>query len=382
LEGKPKDFDIATSARPEEVKELFRNSRLIGRRFRLAHVRFGHEVIEVATFRAHHEADESGKAGVTENGMILRDNVYGNRDEDALRRDFSVNCLYYDLRDFSVIDFAGGVEDLDARLIRMVGDPVQRYTEDPVRVLRAVRFAAKLGFTLEEGTYDAIEECAHLLEEVPPARLFEEVLKLFMTGHAAASLTILCELDVFKYLFPATDHLIAEHERSARLVEAALHNTDTRVAVNKPVTPAFLVAALLWPVLRLHLGGHEVRDMSPAMAVDHAGGMVVVDQNQRIALPKRFTLMAREIWSLQPALEELRPKRVQRLLGHPRIRAAYDFLLLRVQSGEPFEEQAAWWTKQLESSDVPRSDDADAAGAPRRRRRRRRRPSEEAQPAT
>ena len=375
LGGQPKDFDIATSAKPEEIKALFRNCRLIGRRFRLAHVRFGREVIEVATFRAHHDADESGADGVIENGLILRDNVYGTRDEDAMRRDFSVNCLYYDVRDFSVIDFAEGMADLEARLIRMIGEPTLRYREDPVRILRAARFAAKLDFTLEQETAAAVELCPGALHDIPPARLFEEVLKLFMTGHASASLTVLRQLDVFKYLFPATDRLIGEHERAAALVEGALRSTDERIAQDKTVTPAFLVAAFLWPVLRVYLGGHEVRDMSTAMAIDHAGSMVIADQIQRVALPKRFTLVAKEIWGLQPALEERRGRRPLKLLNHPRLRAAYDFLLLRAQAGEPVQEHADWWTKFVQSDDSDRQGAVAAAPKHRQRKRRRKKPS-------
>ena len=353
----PKDFDVATSATPDEVKDLFRNCRLIGRRFRLAHIRFGREIIEVATFRAHHDSDDDGDGDQSENGMILRDNVYGTRDQDAVRRDFTVNCLYYDVRDFSVIDFASGVDDLNARLIRVMGDPVTRYREDPVRILRAARFAAKLDFDVEDETRDAIDETAAGLEDIPAARLFEEVLKLFMTGHALASFEWLRELDVFRFLFPATDHLIDEDERALALIEAALRSTDTRIAEGKPVTPAFLLAAILWPVLRVNLAGHEVLNMSQAAAIDHAGGQVFVDHYHRVAVPKRFSLMARDIWALQPALEERRSKRTNKLLGNPRLRAAYDFLLLRAEAGEPVEEQVAMWTKLLDSESRKQSND-------------------------
>ncbi|MEM7405759.1 MAG: polynucleotide adenylyltransferase PcnB [Pseudomonadota bacterium] len=374
----PKDFDVATSARPDEVKALFRNCRLIGRRFVLAHVRFGREVIEVATFRAAHDADDGD--GRTENGMIVRDNVYGTRDEDAARRDFSINCLYYDIRDFSVVDFADGVDDLEHGIIRMLGEPESRYREDPVRILRALRFAAKLDFELETRTLAAIAPCAGLLADIPPARLFEECLKLLMTGHALASFRRLREHDILRTLFPATASLIEEDERALALVELALGNTDQRVAEDKPVTPAFLLAALLWPVLRVHLAGHEVQDMSPGQAIEQAGSQVVFDQNQVVAVPKRFSLMAREIWNLQPRLLDRRGRRPQKLADHPRLRAAYDFLLLRAEAGEPVEEDAAWWTKFLES----RGDgNASAQSAPRdgERRRRRRRRSRRGPPA-
>jgi poly(A) polymerase len=393
LGKRPKDFDIATSARPDDVNELFRNCRLIGRRFRLAHIRFGREIIEVATFRAHHDSDDSGEGGRTENGMIMRDNVYGTLEEDAVRRDFTINCLYYDLRDFSVVDFAGGVEDLNNRLIRMMGDPVVRYREDPVRILRAARFAAKLGFEIETETRDAAFDVSYGLEDIPAARLFEEVLKLFMTGHALESFHALRDLDVLRFLFPATDHLIDEDDRAFDIVEAAFKSTDARIAEGKTVTPAFLIAALLWPVLRVNLAGHEVRGMSPAMAIDQAGGQVVADHLPRIAIPKRFSLMAREIWSMQPALEETRGRRPTKLLGNPRLRAAYDFLLLRAEAGEPVAEQAEMWTKLLESearktgADTPAEQVDESDAAPKKRRRRRRRKpaggsSSDAQPAS
>jgi poly(A) polymerase len=379
----PKDFDIATVALPEQVKELFGNCRLIGRRFRLAHVRFGREIIEVATFRSGHDAGGEGAAnGRTENGMIVRDNVYGTRDEDAARRDFSINCLYYEIRNFSVIDFADGIADLENGQIRLLGDAESRYREDPVRILRAARFAAKLGFELEQATEEAIAPTAPLLGDVPPARLFEEVLKLFMSGHALASFEQLCRLDVLRFLFPATASLIEEDEHALGLVRRALANTDARIADDKPVTPAFLCAAFLWPVLRVHLAGHEVQDLSPVQAIEQAGSQVIADQVQVVAVPKRFSLMAREIWMLQPRLADRRGRRPHKLLENPRLRAAYDFLLLRAEAGEPVAEDAEWWTKFLEGRKPPAGSHGDDEPSRRRRRRRRRRgPPEEQPPA-
>ena len=309
----PKDFDVATSATPDEVKDLFRNCRLIGRRFRLAHIRFGREIIEVATFRAQHDSDDEGDGDQSENGMILRDNVYGTRDQDAVRRDFTVNCLYYDVRDFSVIDFAGGVDDLNARLIRIMGDPVTRYREDPVRILRAARFAAKLDFDVEDETRDAIDETAAGLEDIPAARLFEEVLKLFMTGHALASFEWL-RVDVFRFLFPATDHLIDEDERALALIDSATAPIPGLQKVSR--YPSVFAGGHTVAGITSESAGHEVLNMSQAAAIDHAGGQVFVDHYHRVAVPKRFSLMARDIWALQPALEERRSKRTNKLLGN------------------------------------------------------------------
>jgi poly(A) polymerase len=381
LGREPKDFDVVTDAEPEQIKRLFRSARLIGRRFRLAHVRFGREIIEVATFRG--AADNAGDGDhVSVDGRIVRDNVYGTTvEEDVWRRDFSVNCLYYDIRDFSILDLTGGVADLDAGVLRIIGDPVRRYREDPVRMLRAARFAAKLGFRLGDETAAAIFECAPMLAEIPPARLYEEVLKLFLGGAAAQSFEHLNHFDLFKYLFNESAERFNEDplNPAAQLVLQAMTNTDTRIQEDKPVTPAFLFAALLWPAVQKDAKAHEDRGLTTIQAMDAAGMDVLARQVSQVSLPRRFSLAAREIWSLQTRLEHRRGKRAIQLLGQPRFRAAYDFLLLRAEAGEGEEvaKMADWWTKFQEMDDSGRNAAVAGTGPgrrPRRRRRRRRQP--------
>ena len=361
----PKDFDVATAARPEEVRSLFSRSRLIGRRFRLAHVRSGREVFEVATFRAGHEAGAAGPGG-----MLLHDNVYGTREEDAVRRDFTINALYYDDRDGSVLDFTGGMADLDAGLIRAIGDPAVRYREDPVRMLRAVRFAAKLGFRLETRTEAPIVDLAPRLEGVPAARLFEEVLKLFQSGHARESLRGIDRYDLLPRLYPETAESVRRDPRWRALLERALVNTDRRIAGNLPVSPGFLVAALMWGPVRDRAETFREADRarSRGEALAAAADEAIVVQAKRTSMPRRFSAMARDIWTMQPRLENPRPRRVDLTIAHPRFRAAYDFLCLRAEAGEPLQERAAWWTEAQGDGVDP---DPAAERVQRRRRRRR-----------
>ena len=371
LGREPKDFDVATDATPEQVKEVFRNCRLIGRRFRLAHVHFGREIIEVATFRAAHFQVEPDHQ--SDEGMILRDNVYGTIEEDALRRDFTINALYYNIQDFSVIDYAGGVADLDAGVLRLMGDAETRYREDPVRMLRAVRFAAKLGFLIERKTEAPIWEIADLLQGVPAARLFEEVLKLFMGGTAVASFEKLRHYDLFSQLFPDTEQALSEQEEEFphTLVLQGLANTDERIRQGKPVTPAFLFAVLLWEPVRLRSNQlREEEGMAPYPAFQQAAGEVLDRQLQRVSLPKRFSVPMREIWALQSRFEHTKGKRPERFAGHPRFRAAYDFMLLRAQAGEASQELADWWT-EFQQDRAPASEPKERGeGRPRSRRRR------------
>ncbi len=342
LGHEPKDFDVATDATPEQVRQVFRNCRLIGRRFRLAHVHFGREIIEVATFRADRPADQTNLQN--NSGMILRDNEYGTIEQDALRRDFSVNALYYNIRDFSLIDYANGVADLRAGILRLMGDPTTRYREDPVRMLRAVRFAVKLGFKIESDTEAPIWQLGYLLRDVPPARLLEEVLKLFMSGQAEQTFAMLHHYQLFAYLFPQTDACLTSAQAD-RLLLQGLRNTDQRVKAGRSVTPAFLFAILLWePVRRYAQKLQTEEDMPVHPAINQAATEIFAEQIKTVSIPKRFSVMTREIWGLQARFHYTRGKRPARLLEHPRFRAAYDFLLLRQQNGEVDAELTDWWT--------------------------------------
>jgi len=449
----PKDFDIATSALPEEVKRTFRNCRLIGRRFRLAHVFFGREIVEVATFRAmstpdevpeipvadlddddepedldeeleddedETDADEStvlAEAGphqtgfhgsrplpmrdrsrhagagdeddedrvTDEHGRILRDNAYGNIDDDVWRRDFTANALYYNIADFSIWDYTGGVEDIAARRLKLIGDPATRYREDPVRMLRAARFEAKLGFSLDGETGSLIPQLRELLGSVPPARLFDETLKLFLTGHGARSLEVLRAHGLLAELMPSVDAYLVRHPDGAvaRLLKQGLVNTDQRVQQGKPVTPTFLFALLLYGPIA------DIIEKQPQEKWHDIGTIVdAVDRaargaQGRISIPKRFTLGVREMFAAQPRLEQPRGRRALRMLEQPRFRAGFDLLLLRADMGLADPAIAAWWTRVQEVSQTDRDRMADALGTrerpageggghrrPRRRRRR------------
>lgn len=393
----PKDFDVATNATPEQVLEVFRRCRLIGRRFRLAHVRFGSEVIEVATFRAAPRTpdgdgeieEEDGEAldsdqhdGVhllDDSGRILRDNVYGSLEQDAFRRDFTINALYYDINDFCVVDFVGGMEDLAARRLRLIGDPATRYREDPVRMLRAVRFAAKLGFTIDASAAEPIYELRDLLADVPPARLFDESLKLFLSESAQASFDGLWEFGLFDVMFPQVARVMEGPDgvRAERIIRLALESTAKRIAEDRPVTPGFLFAALLWVPVQQRSQALQDGGMIPSQALAQASAELMNDQSGRVAIPRRFSGMQQDIWQMQPRFEARRGKRPYRLVENKRFRAAYDFLLLRAQAGEVDPELAQWWTDFQEANpDIVQRmvDEAPTSSAdrpPRRRRRRR-----------
>lgn len=346
LGREPKDFDVVTDAKPEQIRELFRNCRLIGRRFRLAHVRFGDEIIEVSTFRAPHHVSDQG-AGHVEDGRIIRDNVYGDIDDDVWRRDFTINALFYNIEDFSIVDYVGGVKDLEAGQLKLIGDPAQRYIEDPVRMLRAVRFASKLGLRIHSEAEKPISEYAELLENIPAARLFEEMLKLFMGGCALQTFESLRHYNLFKYLFPQTDRLLDTNEQDYphTFIMHALKNTDQRLNDGSSVTPGFLLAALLWEPMRVAADEHIAHGLSEMEAVQLAGDTIISRQISSTAMPRRFTQMARDIWSLQVRLKRIK-KRSFRVLMHPKFRAAYDFLLLRAQAGEPLDELVDYWTQE------------------------------------
>ena len=382
LGREPKDFDVATDASPDQVRELFRNCRLIGRRFRLAHVRFGPEIIEVATFRAAHDEDDSDQGEMSNEGRILRDNVYGDIEDDVWRRDFTVNGLYYDIHDFSVIDYVGGVEDLEKGVLRVIGDAEQRYREDPVRMLRAIRFAVKLGFNLDQACARPLPQLAALLDAISPARLFVEALKLFHGGYALQSFEALRHHHLFEHLFPLTEVALS-HERHgfpATLIGRALDNTDVRIAAGKSVTPAFLLAALLWDACEDRRQDLEADGMQPLEALGLAADQVIAKQVARLAVPRRFTQITRDIWFMQPRLVDLSPKRARRAFENPRFRAAYDFLKLRAEAGDVAADCASWWTDFQDASDADREamlgelDDRPTAAGQKRRRRRKRRP--------
>jgi poly(A) polymerase len=380
--GHPKDFDVATSATPEQVKALFRNCRLIGRRFRLAHVVYGREIIEVATFRSN-EDDGSGSREMGDEGRIHRDNVYGNIEDDAVRRDFTANALYYTVDDFSVRDYVGGFEDVQARVLKLIGDPESRYREDPVRMLRAVRLAAKLDFSIDPASAEPIPRLASLLSGAAPARLFDECLKLFMSGHAEKSFLGLERHGLLPALFPETDKALATNRSGAlrATLLQALRSTDARVAAELPVTPAFLFAALLWPAYCRELAVLQKSGVDAASAQQRAADRVTLHQAERIALPRRFSLPMQEIWLLQPRFTQRVRKRVFRLLAHPRFRAAFDFLELRVHGNPEIAADVEFWREAqtdpahaAELLEAERSHEAGAEeGAPARRRRRRRR---------
>ncbi|MGO1232156.1 MAG: polynucleotide adenylyltransferase PcnB [Marinobacter sp.] len=377
LGGKPKDFDIATNATPEEVHDLFRNSRLIGRRFRIVHVVFGREMIEVTTFRGNAKdvqdevADDEHRT--SEHGQLLRDNVYGSQEEDALRRDFTINALYYCIRDFTVIDYANGVDDLKNRLIRLIGDPETRYREDPVRMLRAIRFAARLGFDIEPETRAPIRELAPLLTNIPPARLFDEVLKLFSAGYGEATYDLLREYNLLAPLFPETGAAIDEGEPD-ELIRQALRNTDARIAQGKSVTPYFMFAAMLWPALQFEWRRRQDNGDPVQPALHGAIGRVIGQQVQSTSIPKRFSGPMKEIWELQMRLPRRQGKRAFATMSHPRFRAAYDFLLVREATGEIEPGLGQWWTDFQNTDESGQSKMIAQIGSdgPRKRKKKRR----------
>jgi len=340
----PKDFDVATDADPDEIQTLFRNCRLIGRRFRLAHVRFGRDVVEVATFRASGAEPEDERAH-SDRGRILRDNVYGAIDEDVWRRDFTVNALYYNIADFSVWDYTHGFEDLRERTLRLIGDPETRYREDPVRMLRAIRFAAKLDFKLARETAAPLATLGELLRDVPPARLFDELLKLFQSGYAVKSFDLLLHYDLLRYLFNDTNALLAspEREQIVDFIRRGLASTDERVRDDKPITPMFLYAVFLWfPIraLALKLQQEGWNDMHAMLEASQR-----ILAAQQTTFPRRFSSPMKELLAMQWRFNQRQGARAARLLEHKRFRAAYDFLMLRAQCGEVDRETADWWTE-------------------------------------
>ncbi|MEQ1739739.1 MAG: polynucleotide adenylyltransferase PcnB [Methyloglobulus sp.] len=346
LGREPKDFDVVTNADPEQIKKIFRNCRLIGRRFRLAHVHFGREVIEVATFRGKGD-EQDEKQQLNKEGRLLRDNVYGTIEEDVWRRDFTVNALYYNIKDYSVVDYVGGMEDHKASTLKLIGDPETRFREDPVRMLRAVRFAVKLGFNLDPDCQKAIHTTSTLLESIPSARLYDEVLKLFLSGYAVQTFEMLRHYGLFQVLFPATEKSLAvEQEGFPKLfLIRALQNSDNRTAEGKTVTAYFLLAAFLWEPVQTIAKEMIKKGVPEYMAYQDAANEAVSRQVKLTAMPKYITTAMREVWGLQPKFNARVGSKPSRLLTHPRFRAGYDFLLLRAETGGVDSELAEWWTR-------------------------------------
>jgi poly(A) polymerase len=378
----PKDFDVATNATPDQVQKLFRKARLIGRRFQIVHVTFfgkGHpEIIEVSTFRAL--LDNAGDH-LAESGRILRDNVWGSQGEDATRRDFSINAMYYDPSSETVLDYHGGMVDIQKKTLRMIGDPVKRYREDPIRMLRAIRFAAKTGFSLEAATRSPITKLSTLLQDVPSARLFDEILKLLMSGYSWAAIQGLRDAGLHHGLLPLLDHILDSSEDSKeanQFVKLALANTDQRIQSGKSVSAGFLFATLLWPDLLKNWNVNLAKGMANIPALQDAMDDTIATQSSAITIHRRFESDMCEIWSMQPRFEKRVGRYPYRLIESPRFRAGYDFLLLRCATGEKDTALGQWWTDFIAAD--PNGQEAlmasaknevgNSASPPKKRRRR------------
>lgn len=378
----PKDFDVATNAKPQEIKPLFKRSRIVGRRFQIVHVQFGRDIVEVTTFRSNSSNKDNGTQKnrhlqQSASGLLTRDNVFGSIKDDAHRRDLTVNALYYDPISNTIYDFCQGLKDLEERKIRIIGDPMVRYREDPVRLLRVARFTAKLGFDIDPKTLKPIVKMAQNLSHVSAPRLFDETLKLFMNGQGLGVFKLLNEFGLFAVIIPQT-HRIIEHGNplALRLIEQAFKNTDLRIQRKQRVTPAFIYAALLWPAVQQLAANLESRGQSPSLAMSKAVSEVIGNQIPITAIPKRFTIAMREIWSLQLTLPRRAGQRAKRLSEHPRFRAAYDFVLLREQAGENLNGLGDWWTKyqQVDDQEQQKMVQTLEISRPRKRRQRRKKP--------
>lgn len=372
----PKDFDVATNATPEQIHGLFRRSRIIGRRFRLVHVMCGGDTIEVSTFRASAMTEDDTSHATDDTGRIVRDNVFGNQESDAERRDFTINALYYDPSTEEIWDYRGGVADIKRKTLRIIGDPTTRYREDPVRMLRAARFAAKLDFHIDETTRAPIAELAELLSNVPPSRLFDEMLKLLLSGHALRAVHQLRAEGLHQGMLPMLDSIL-EQDAGKRFITAALHNTDQRLQAGKSVSPAFLFATLLWHELQVHYRTHLNAGETASPALFAAMDDTLDHQRARLAVPRRLDGMMKEIWGLQSRFEQRSGSRPYRLLSHPRFRAGYDFLLLRAESGEIEQTLADWWTTFQNADEAQRAAMLvkEPAAAKSKRRRRPKKPT-------
>ncbi|OQK15981.1 poly(A) polymerase [Methyloprofundus sedimenti] len=377
LGREPKDFDVATNASPEQVKRAFRNCRLIGRRFRLAHVFYGQEIIEVATFRASSD-EEQGLQKVDQDGRLLRDNNYGTIEEDVVRRDFTVNALYYNIKDFSIVDYVGGMDDHRAGMMRLIGDPETRYREDPVRMIRLVRFAVKLGFSINAECEKPIFQLADLLANIPAARLQDEALKLFLSGYAVETFEMLRHYGLFAHLYPAAETSLCSEEQGfpKLFIAKALVNTDKRIAEGKSIAPFFLISTFLWDAVKNQANINLAEGMSESIAFQQASSQVISQQLKSTAFPKYIGMAMRDIWGLQARFSNRSGTRAYRLLGHPKFRAAYDFLLLRAETGGAEPELASWWADfQIASEVQQKKMIASISKTSPKKRRRRRKPT-------
>lgn len=377
---KPKDYDVATNATPEQVRQCFRRSRIVGRRFQIVHVMMGAETIEVTTFRGHHDQQASARAHTDPQGRVLRDNVFGSQKDDAARRDFTVNALYFDPVTETIIDYHDGVADLARRTLRMIGEPTTRYREDPVRMLRAVRLASKLDLDIAPETRAPISTLAGLIENVPPSRLFDEMLKLLTSGHAVKCLQRLRAEGLHRGLLPLLD-VILDQPQGKRFIQLALENTDRRVREGKPVSPGFLFATLLWTEVLVQWEALKAGGERPSPALFLAMDAVLERQGEKLAITRRVAGDIKDIWSIQPRFEQRSGKRPYGLIEQPRFRAGYDFLLLRAQAGEIPGELAQWWSDFIAGEGDTRAAmllPARADEAKKRRRRRRKPASGEA----
>jgi len=375
----PKDFDVATSARPEQVQKLFRRSRIIGRRFKIVHVEEKRDLIEVTTFRGDHKSGNSRHATQSSEGVLLRDNVYGSLQEDAVRRDFSCNSLYFDIDSEEIVDFLDGVRDIKQGILRTIGDPEERFREDPVRMMRALRFQSKLGLKLDAKSYKQLKQNIGMIREVSSARLFDEVIKLLLHDSSATAFKMMMDTGLMEQLFPSSTKAIAAKPIMAKLITAAMQTTEARLQSGKNASPFYLYAVLLWPAAEQEFQEQLSRKQPPVRAMQTAGDKTIAGQSSLVSIPRRFSQPMREIWEMQNRLPQR--DRAQKLLEHPRFRAAYDFLLVREQSGENLDGLGAWWTKYQDANQQTR--DKMVSELPvkssNRRRLRKRRPSSKTQ---
>lgn len=374
LGHEPKDFDVATNASPEQVKQTFRNCRLIGKRFRLAHVFFGRDIIEVATFRgAGDKAQDQRK--VDQDGRLLHDNNYGTIEEDAVRRDFTVNALYYNIKDFSIVDYVGGMGDHRAGMMRLIGEPETRYREDPVRMIRLVRFAVKLGFSINADCEKPVFQLAELLANIPAARLHDEALKLFLSGYAVETFEMLRHYGLFAYLYPVAEYSLSSEEDGfpKLFIAKALENTDKRIAEGKSIAPYFLISTFLWDAVKNQAEQNMQAGLPESVAFQQAASEIISKQVKHTAFPKHIGVAMREVWSLQARFAMRNGARAYRLLAHPRFRAAYDFLLLRAETGGADEQLAIWWTQFQAASETEKQKMVSGLNKTTARKRRRKR---------